>query len=254
MSDNKDIDYGPLNELIGVWHGDKGLDVAPEPEAAENNPYYETITFSAIGDVTNAELQVLAAIHYRRIVQRKSNDKIFHDETGYWMWDANTGVIFIPPHLAEEVVDRSEVVRLRDFWGKLMIKEGKYTPGENLPPTAPDIDGPANGDPGTEYDYIFNAVDPDGDDVRYYITWGDGLTDWTDFGASGTDVIESHAWDSAGTYTITAYAEDSNGMAGPESTYVVTMPRGIISINTMFLRLLEKFPNAFPLIRHLLGL
>ena len=93
MSDNKDIDYGPLNELIGVWHGDKGLDVAPEPEAAENNPYYETITFSAIGDVTNAELQVLAAIHYRQIVQRKSNDKIFHDETGYWMWDASKGII-----------------------------------------------------------------------------------------------------------------------------------------------------------------
>ena len=41
-----------------------------------------------------------------------------------------TGVIFIPPHLAEEVVERSEVIRLRDYWGKLMIKEGKYTPGE----------------------------------------------------------------------------------------------------------------------------
>jgi len=41
-----------------------------------------------------------------------------------------TGVIFVPPHLAERVVERSEQIRLRDFWGKLMIKEGKYTPGE----------------------------------------------------------------------------------------------------------------------------
>ena len=41
-----------------------------------------------------------------------------------------TGVIFIPPHLAEDVVDRSEEIRLRDYWGKLMIKGGKYTPGE----------------------------------------------------------------------------------------------------------------------------
>jgi 4-hydroxy-4-methyl-2-oxoglutarate aldolase len=40
------------------------------------------------------------------------------------------GVIFIPPHLAETVAQRSEAVRLRDFWGKLMISEGKYTPGE----------------------------------------------------------------------------------------------------------------------------
>jgi len=88
MSNETDIDYGPLKELIGVWWGDKGLDVAPEPDGAENNPYFETITFTAIGDVTNAESQTLSAVHYRQIVSRKSDNKVFHDETGYWMWDA----------------------------------------------------------------------------------------------------------------------------------------------------------------------
>lgn len=93
MAEVDNIDYGPLSELIGVWRGDKGLDIAPEPDGTERNPYYETITFSAIGDVTNAESQTLAALHYRQIVQRKSNDKVFHDETGYWMWDAEQGVV-----------------------------------------------------------------------------------------------------------------------------------------------------------------
>ena len=93
MSDNKSIDYGPLNKLIGVWKGDKGLDVAPEPDGAEENPYFETITFTAIGDVTNAESQVLAALHYRQIVQRRSNNEVFHDETGYWMWDPKDEII-----------------------------------------------------------------------------------------------------------------------------------------------------------------
>jgi len=93
MNDTNNINYGPLNELIGVWKGDKGHDVAPEPDGIENNPYYETITFTVADDVTNAESQVLAAIHYRQIVQRKSNDKVFHDETGYWMWDENNGII-----------------------------------------------------------------------------------------------------------------------------------------------------------------
>ncbi len=93
MSGIDNIDSSPLDEIIGVCKGDKGIDVAPEPDGAENNPYYETITFTAIGDVTNAESQVLAAIHYRQIVQRKSNDKVFHDETGYWMWDENTKTI-----------------------------------------------------------------------------------------------------------------------------------------------------------------
>ncbi len=41
-----------------------------------------------------------------------------------------TGVVFIPPELALEVVERSEDVRQRDYWGKLMLSQGKYTPGE----------------------------------------------------------------------------------------------------------------------------
>jgi regulator of RNase E activity RraA len=41
-----------------------------------------------------------------------------------------TGVIFIPPHLAQEVVERSEDIRMRDQFGKQRLSEGRYTPGE----------------------------------------------------------------------------------------------------------------------------
>lgn len=40
------------------------------------------------------------------------------------------GVIFIPPHLAEKVVTVSEIVRLRDMFGHLRLKQEKYTPGQ----------------------------------------------------------------------------------------------------------------------------
>lgn len=93
MNEETVIDYGPLTKLIGTWQGDKGMDVAPEPGGQEFNPYYETFTFAAVGDVTNAESQVLAVVHYRQIVRRKSNDQVFHDETGYWMWDAAAGIV-----------------------------------------------------------------------------------------------------------------------------------------------------------------
>lgn len=93
MSETTETNYGPLAAFIGVWKGDKGMDIAPEPDATEENPYYETITFEEGGDLTNGEEQVLAVLHYRRIVKRKSNDGIFHDETGYWMWDAKENVI-----------------------------------------------------------------------------------------------------------------------------------------------------------------
>jgi regulator of RNase E activity RraA len=40
------------------------------------------------------------------------------------------GVVFIPAHLAEKVVKTSELVRLRDIFGKQCLNEGKYTPGQ----------------------------------------------------------------------------------------------------------------------------
>ena len=41
-----------------------------------------------------------------------------------------TGVIFIPPHMAKEVVERSEDIRMHDQFGKLRLSEGRYTSGE----------------------------------------------------------------------------------------------------------------------------
>ena len=40
------------------------------------------------------------------------------------------GVIFIPPHLVEEVVTTSEEIRIRDEFGKQRLGEGKYTSGQ----------------------------------------------------------------------------------------------------------------------------
>lgn len=40
------------------------------------------------------------------------------------------GLIFIPPHLVQEVVETSEDIRLRDQFGHQMLREGVYTPGQ----------------------------------------------------------------------------------------------------------------------------
>jgi methylamine---glutamate N-methyltransferase subunit C len=94
MSAIDEIDYGPLAALIGTWQGDKGMDIAPDPKLdREENPYYETITFVPFGDVTNADRQVLSGLRYHQSVRRKSNDEIFHDECGYWLWEAATNTI-----------------------------------------------------------------------------------------------------------------------------------------------------------------
>jgi 4-hydroxy-4-methyl-2-oxoglutarate aldolase len=40
------------------------------------------------------------------------------------------GVTFVPPQLAEKVADDTEMDHLVDEWGHMMLREGKYTPGE----------------------------------------------------------------------------------------------------------------------------
>ncbi|EQA38579.1 PF08768 domain protein [Leptospira inadai serovar Lyme str. 10] len=86
--------YGPLSALIGHWQGDKGLDISPLPVGQEVNPYFESISFEPIGLTTNAESQILAGLYYRQLVSRKSDSKVFHDQTGYWMWEEKTRNIF----------------------------------------------------------------------------------------------------------------------------------------------------------------
>ena len=40
------------------------------------------------------------------------------------------GLMFIPAQLAEKVVDYADDTHLRDEWGHMMLREGKYTPGQ----------------------------------------------------------------------------------------------------------------------------
>lgn len=90
------LDYGPIACLVGTWKGDRGLDIAPDQEEAdgiERNPFHETITYEAAGDVTNADDQVLAIVRYHQVVIKTETGKQFHDQVGYWTWDSATGVV-----------------------------------------------------------------------------------------------------------------------------------------------------------------
>lgn len=52
-----------------------------------------------------------------------------------------SGIIVIPPHLAQEVVERSEDVRVRDEFGKGRLATGTYTSGEiDVSPWRDDIE------------------------------------------------------------------------------------------------------------------
>jgi len=122
----------------------------------------------------------------------------------------------------------------------------------NAPPNAPLITGRTNGETGKEYEYTFNATDLDGDDVKYFISWGDTNAEWTDFNASGIDVMVKHTWDEEGTYNITTKAQDIYGAEGPEGKLTVTMPKNK-PFNSNF-KLLGWLLERFPLLERLLTL
>ena len=124
----------------------------------------------------------------------------------------------------------------------------------NEPPTAPTIDGPPEGKVGEEYKFTFHAIDSNGDDVKYFIDWGDDNSEWTNYYPSCTNVTVNHTWSKKGDYTITAKAQDIYGAEGPEGTLTVTIPRSREVNNPLILRLLEWFPNLFPILRQLLEL
>jgi len=129
--------------------------------------------------------------------------------------------------------------------------------GENHPPNPPIITGPTSGKVEVEYDYTFVTNDPDGDDVSYYIEWGDGsIENWIGPYNSGDEITLSHTWNEKDTYIIRCKAKDIYDQESDWATLEVSMPKDKPSyFNFNLLEwLFERFPYAFPMLRYLLGL
>lgn len=79
---------GPLKNLVGTWEGTIGEDRAPSSSrGVENNKYREEIVFEETGLVDNHE-QELYGLRYRTMAWEEGHDDPFHEENGYWLWDA----------------------------------------------------------------------------------------------------------------------------------------------------------------------
>lgn len=127
---------------------------------------------------------------------------------------------------------------------------------ESQAPLKPDEpDGPPSGKVGTKYTYTGSTTDPDGDTIYYLFDWGDGTySGWVGPYNSGAEGEASHTWDERGTYAIRVKAKDDHGVQSEWSDPLpVNMPKARFVHNPFVLRLLERFPHAFPVLRLLLG-
>ena len=88
MTDEIIKNLGPLAPLAGIWEGVKGDDTAPsDNRGTETNKFRERMTFEPMGPVDNHE-QKLYGLRYSTTAWRLGEDSPFHEELGYWLWDA----------------------------------------------------------------------------------------------------------------------------------------------------------------------
>ncbi|UCH71913.1 MAG: hypothetical protein JSW62_05835 [Thermoplasmatales archaeon] len=117
----------------------------------------------------------------------------------------------------------------------------------NTKPNKPNIDGPPSGNTGTSYTYGFTSTDPDNDQIKYFIKWGDGSdTGWTSYYNSGSRCTKSHTWNEMGTYTIEAKAKDEQGLESDWAKMNVIIPRSR-NVNKLFYQgIIERVLEIFP--------
>ena len=83
---------GPLRRLAGVWEGTKGIDLNPKADGPERRVYLERIEMQPIDPQANGP-QLLYGLRYHIHINTPEEDITFHDQVGYWLWDAATGLI-----------------------------------------------------------------------------------------------------------------------------------------------------------------
>ena len=133
-----------------------------------------------------------------------------------------------------------------------VIPVGSPYTNPNNPPETPDISGISKGNAGSSYTYTFNSVDPDGDDVYYYIKWDDGYLEiWDGPYNSGIDVDISHTYANEGTFVIQAKAKDTEGLESNWAEFTVTMPRDK-AMYFLFFRLIYNYPCLYQFLQSLL--
>jgi hypothetical protein len=94
----------------------------------------------------------------------------------------------------------------------------------DYPPHIPTVIGPGTGSAGTTYLFTIQVIDIDGDDVYFFVDWGDqNTTGWFGPYPSGDPAIALHSWDHEGSYKIKIKAKDVFGREGSWRNFPIVM-------------------------------
>jgi len=109
------------------------------------------------------------------------------------------------------------------LWGNPDLTMGEVVTSDS-PANPQKPSGPDNGVPLTEFTFTTTTTDPEGDQIYYMWSWGDGNeSEWIGPFDSGQTADASHSWDTIGNYEIIVIAKDENG-AKSEFSEILMFP------------------------------
>jgi hypothetical protein len=194
---------------------------------------------------------------YNSSTTEPDNDDIYYlydwgdGNVSEWIGPYSSGEIVTASHEWTELRDYEVKVKAKDVWGasSSWSEPLVVTVTDNTPPEAPSIEGPTNVKPFFSYTYTINTTDADGDNVRFYIDWGEGESKWYGPYSSGESFSVEHKW-MIGSHTMKVKARDTCSDESDWSYLEVSVPRNkALAFNFILQQFLERFPNAFPILK-----
>jgi len=182
----------------------------------------------------------------------------------YYFWQAGYNAVFYAEqnfndyyHSPEDTIEHMNIgyaVEVTQLAIGSLAELAEITSAEA--PKKPDSpQGEINGKIDIEYNYTAVTTDIQNDQIYYLFDWDEGTdSDWLGPFDSGVICEAKHTWVEKGSYDIRVKAKDSFGHESPWSDSLrISMPKNKL-ISSTFLNLLEKHPNMFPIITHILRL
>lgn len=149
-----------------------------------------------------------------------------YDPDGYiveFIWEFNDGTVKegeIITHSFDEKGDYGVILTVKDNRGAINSTKTKVSVVQpNNPPTKPIINGTLLGEVNILYDFTILSYDLDGDNIRYFVDWGDESKINSQFVENGTEMIFQYSWNKSGSYTISVKTFD--GYAFSETNEII---------------------------------
>jgi len=201
--------------------------------------------------ITNTEYGIHLNYSFNNILYHNdfinNAENAFDDKSNYWsnnsikkgnFWDDYTGT----DADGDGVGDTSYVI---SGGGGCEDEFPLMMPMHNIAPSSPNVFGPSSGKTGEKQMYSVCSNDLNGDELFYFIDWGDGETEiWSGPFESSEEQSFGHTWNEEGEYTIRVRAKDNSDLMSDWTFLPVSMPKNKeINPFTIFLeRLIERFP------------